>query len=687
MPADLLSAAVIQSISRNLSVADLIRTAETLKQSGQEGSVQTLYQSWVQHNADHPLLCAVLFNYAVTLTDANQLQAAREALERAIKLNPDFLPAYINLGRIYERMGQVGMAVVQWSAALARTSSINGTALMHKATALNQSARALESANQDEAAEDFLHQSLELDSTQREVIQHLIALRQRQCEQPVVQANERISKKSLLEGMSPLSAAAYTDDPLYQLGISWNYNRLDVGQPGSFSLAWPKAEAGSGKLRIGYLSSDLREHAVGYLMTDVLGLHDRSKVEVFAYYCGPAAKDALHEHFKQSSDHFIDITQMSDEDAARKMQEDGIQILVDLNGYTREARVKLVARRPAPVIVNWLGFPGTMGSPYHNYIVADDWIIPEGHEKYYTEKVLRLPCYQPLARERKVAERKPTRAEAGLPEDAVVYCCFNGAHKITRFTFERWMMILRQVPGSVLWLLGSTKAADERLRAYAAAQGIEPERIIFADKLANPYHLARYPLADLFLDTTPYGAHTTASDALWMGVPVLTMSGRSFASRVCGSLVRSAGIPELITQTAEEFVSLAVALGRDSGLLRSFRERLQKEHDSCTLFDMPLLVHRLEDLYAEMWQQFEAGELPRPDLRNLDVYLEIGAELDHEEQEMQLLPDYEGWWRGKLQERDSFRPLPADNRMWQPSAGEPAQAESRPLLELVRAAR
>jgi predicted O-linked N-acetylglucosamine transferase (SPINDLY family) len=262
-----------------------------------------------------------------------------------------------------------------------------------------------------------------------------------------------------------------------------------------------------------------------------------------------------------------------------------------------------------------------------------------------------------------VAERQPTRREAGLPESAMVYCCFNGAHKISQFTFDRWLMILARVPGSVLWLLGSTEAASARLRQHAAQRGVAPERVIFADKLANPHHLARYTLADLFLDTTPYGAHTTASDALWMGVPVLTLSGRSFASRVCGSLVRAAGTPELAVTSADEFVDRAVALGQDPLRCKSLREKLRAERDSCTLFNLPSLVRHLEDLYAEMWGRFEQGDLHRPDLANLDVYLEVGCQVKHEEIEVQTIEDYEGWWREKLALRHAFRPIPPDHRL------------------------
>ena len=663
MTNDILSAAVIQSMARNFSVPDLIRTVETLKQSGQANSVETLYASWIQHNQDNPLLYAVFFNYSVTLSDSGKLDMARECLDQAIALNADFMPAYINLGRIYERQGNVGAAVVQWSAALARMSAINGPAITYKTTALNQSARALEAANQDESAENMLRQSLEIDSHQREVAQHLTALRQRQCEWPVVLPSDRVDRKTLMEGLSPLSAAAYTDDPLLQLALADHYNKADVGTPAGAMDSWPKAEIDSGKLRIGYLCSDLREHALGFLLTEVFGLHDRSKVEIFAYYCGPESHDPLHERFKGTFDHWVSINQMDDAAAAHRIAEDGVQILVDLNGYTREARLKVMALRPAPVIVNWLGYPGTMGSPYHHYIVADDWIIPESHEMYFSEKVLRLPCYQPSNRQRTVAPKTPTRTEVGLPENAMVYCCFNGAHKINRFTFDRWLMILARVPGSVLWLLGGTDQANQRLKDYAAQRGITPERVIFADKLANPYHLARYVLADLFLDTTPYGAHTTASDALWMGVPVLTLSGRSFASRVCGSLIRSAGLPELVCTSAEEYVDKAVTLGNDRSQLKPLSDKLRGGKDTCTLFDMPLLVRSLEKLYDRMWQDYRKGERPRPDLSNLDTYLEVGIQDNYDDLEVQTIQDYHGWWREKLACRHKFRPIHSDCRL------------------------
>ncbi|KHK00632.1 O-linked N-acetylglucosamine transferase, SPINDLY family protein [Desulfovibrio sp. TomC] len=664
MSNDVLSPALIQSMVGSLSVPDLIRTTETFKQSGQAASVEAAYAAWIGHNPDDPLLYAVLFNYSVVLSDVGKLAEAQQRLEQAIALNADFMPAYINLGRIYERQGKVGLAIIQWSAALARMAAVNGPAVTHKTTALNQSARALEGVNQDDAAENMLRESLELDGRQREVIQHLVALRQRQCKWPVTLASERVERSLLVDGMSPLSAAAYTDDPLWQLALADHYNKLDVGIPAGAMTAWPKAvRNGAAPLRIGYLSSDLREHAVGYLMHEVFGLHDRSRVEVFAYYCGIDAADPLHRHFQATADHFVPISQLDDAAAAKRIADDGIHILVDLNGYTRDARLKLVALRPAPIIVNWLGYPGTMASPYHHYLIADDWIIPASHEAYYSEKILRLPCYQPSNRNRTVAPDRPGRAEAGLPEDAMVYCCFNGAHKIHHATFERWLAILARVPGSVLWLLGSGDDVNARLRAQAQSRGIDPERLVFAPKAANPAHLARYALADLFLDTTPYGAHTTASDALWTGVPVLTVSGRSFASRVCGSLVHAAGLPELVCDTVDAYVERAVALGNDPAALVPLRQRLAAAHDSAALFDMPGLVAGLEGLYETMWQAFAAKALPRPDLANLDVYLEVGSQFDHEGSEVQRIEDYQGWWAERLARRNQLRPISRDRRL------------------------
>ncbi|CAM3120356.1 O-linked N-acetylglucosamine transferase, SPINDLY family protein [Asticcacaulis taihuensis] len=651
-----------------MSVMELIQSAEALKAGGHAAAAVALYETFVAQNPDHPLLYALLFNLGVILTDHRDLNRAREVMERALEVNPDFHSVYINLGRIYEGLGDNAKAVLTWNGLAGRLGQITGSALKHKTMALNQAARVLEGAHQDEPAETALRISLEIDPHQREAMQHFIALRQRQCAWPIVIPFENMTREHLLTGISPLSIDAYTDDPIFQLALSYHYNLKDVGVPVGDIITnhWSAKNNQKDKpIRIGYLSSDLREHAIGHLMYEVLGLHDRSKVEVFAYYCGIPSNDPIHNHYKETSDHFIDITSMDDVTAARRIADDGIQILIDVNGYTRDGRTKLLALRPAPVIVNWLGFPGSLGSPYHHYIIADDWIIPEGDEIYYSEAVTRLPCYQPNNRLRIVAQEVPTRAEVGLPEDAFVFCCFNGTHKITRFTFDRWLEILSRVPNSVLWLLSGAEASHGRLKAYAESKGIDPARIVFADKKANPHHLARYQLADLFLDTTPYGAHTTCSDALWMGVPVLTLSGRTFASRVCGSLVRAAGLPdELICTTAQDYIDRAVAIGRGKGDIKAWREHLLANRLTSTLFDTSKLVTHLEGLYADMWQACLDDRLPQPDLANLDTYFEMGLLHDHEAVEVQTIADYKGFWREKLAKRHAYRPVPFDNRLW-----------------------
>lgn len=663
----IVAAAVARAKDRDLSVLDLIRVVEECRPSADPTEVLGLFATWVAHNQDNPLLYAVLFNHSVALTEAGDLEAARATLEQLLTINPEFMPAHINLGRIHERLGAVGAGIAQWQAMVDKLAAVTGAAITHKTTALAQCARVLEDLNQDEPAEEMLRQSLDLDRDQREPLQHFLALRQRQCKWPVVAPWDRVGREALMTGMSPLSLAAYADDPMLHFAAAWHHNKTDVGLPaeGAVSSHWAAREGLAGApLRIGYLSSDLRGHAVGHLMAEVFELHDRGAVDVHAYYCGPATEEPMRQRIAAAVDHWVPIGHLDDAAAARRIADDGIQILIDVNGYTRDGRLKLVALRPAPAIVNWLGYPGTMGSPYHHYLIADDWIIPPDHEIYYSETVLRLPCYQPNDRKRVVAPDRPSRRDAGLPEDATVFCCFNGLHKVNRFTFDRWLTILERVPGSVLWLLGSTEATHARLRAHAGGRGIDPGRLIFAEKLANPEHLARYPLADLFLDTAPYGAHTTASDALWMGVPMLTLSGRSFASRVCGSLVRAAGLPELACSSAEEYVDRAVALGRDRAATQRYRAQLAVRRDSCALFDTPLLVGRLEALYRRIWADVMAERLPRPDLTNLDVYLEVGIGHDHDAAEVMAIADYRAWWRERLARRHRFRPIAQDHRLW-----------------------
>jgi len=667
MLVDVYSDALKQARERTLEPLKLLSIVGQLNANGQAQLVAALYQTWLDHNADSPLAHAIYFNYGVVLTGLGDNQKSIDAFRASVGIKEDFFPSHVNLGSALDRVGRAGDAVQQWQQIVNRLPVLTGENLSYKTSAYKQIGRVLERHNFDEHAEDALRNGLDLDPSQWDVAQHWLSLRQRQCKWPVVKPWGRVERTQLLNGFSALSLAAYTDDPLLLLGNAYKYTRTNIGKPAKDYMDQVRArrqQPRGGRLKIGYLSSDLREHAIGFLTAEIYGLHDRSKVETFVYYCGIKANDKTFHRIKESSEHWLDVNDIPDEPLAEQIFNDGIEILIDVNGYTNGARTKMLAMRPAPIIVNWLGFPGTMASPYHHYIIADDFVIPQGSEIYYSEKVVRVPCYQANDRHRAVAPTLATRQEAGLPEDAMVYCCFNGLHKITQFTWQRWMTILHQTPNSVLWLLDGVESTTNRLRQLFAEAGLAPERLIFAKKKNNAEHLARYPLADLFLDSSPYGAHTTSSDALWMGVPVVTYPGRSFASRVCGSLLTAAGLSELICNSPDEFVSLAISLGKDREKLLSYRRRLTENRDTCVLFDTPRLVKSLEDLYAEMWRDYESGNLPIPDLHNLDIYNEIGCEMDQDDVELQTVSDYHQRYELKLAEKDDFWGVPLDARLW-----------------------
>jgi predicted O-linked N-acetylglucosamine transferase (SPINDLY family) len=669
--------AIQKVTSGELTLTDLIAGAQALTRAGQIDQARQLYQVWLSFNRDHALAFIAHFNCSTLLTQAGDDAGAEVELRAALARNPDFTPAHVNLGSALERRGAAKEAVEQWRAGLERLGAITGDAIEYKITLLKQISRIFTDNSQHESAEVALLQCLDLNPEQRDVAEQYGSVRLAQCKWPILSGGSRASPKSLLARFHPLSMCAYADDPLLHLGAAHRYVAA-VAAPDTVTTHSDRRDAPieiGRRLRVGYVSSDLRAHAVGYLMAQVFEEHDSSAVEVFVYYCGIPASDAIAERVKAAAEHWTDIRDIDDDEAAARIAADGIDILVDVNGHTRDARLGVFARRPAPIQVNWLGYPGTMGSAFHHYIIADDWVIPEAMELYYSERVLRLPCYQPNDTKRIVAEKRPTRTEAGLPEDAFVYCCFNAAHKITRYSAERWLEILRQAPGSVLWLLDYGAETNKRLQAFAEAKGVSGERFVFAPKLANPHHLARYPLADLFLDTAPYGAHTTASDALWMGVPVITLTGRSFASRVCGSLSRAAGLPELACDTAQHFVTRAAALaGPERATLDIYRRRLIDGRDRCTLFDVAGLVRSLEDLYRQMRADYLGNSLPRPRLANLEAYFEIGLAYDHDAREIGGLGAYHEHYQAALAARDKQTPMEPDGRLW--SGAPPVSVQS-----------
>ena len=653
--------------NQHLSLSELLQLVESLSETGQARLASELYRTWIAFNDTHPLLHVVYFNYSVILRQLGDVAGAIHALRACLKIDPRFGQAHINLGRALEDCGSTGQAVQQWYSYLDATNEITAERAGHRLMMLQHVGRVLENAGHFEKAETALWQAIELRPDKTESAQHWTSLRQRQCKWPTLVGSDHVSTRQLLDAMSPLTLACHVDDPLFQLAKAYRYNKQLVGQPDlkNFPRKQPRMKTGTEqRLRVGYVSSDLRDHAVGFALSEVLELHDKRSVEVFAYYCGePRTNDATQERIKIAVDSWRDITGLSDIDAAAQIGADEIDILIDVNGYTKHARTGIFAFRPAPVIVNFCGYPGSMGSPYHQYIIADDQIIPPENEIYFTEKVLRIACDQPVDRKRLIGSR-PSRPEAGLPENNFIFACFNGMQKITAACFARWMTILSAVPDSVLWLLGGDDDVNQRLRQIAAQHGVAAERLIFAPKAANPDHLARIGLADLFLDTFPYGAHSTASDALTMGLPVLTFPGRGFAARFCASIVSAAGVGELICHGPDDYVAKAIDLARQSGRLRAIREALQRQRDTSALRDMPGTARRLEQLFWQMQGESERGETPTPDLRNLDLYYEIGAEIVLENVEFQDDRTYRHRYIEKLIQRHDYTPVSPDGRLW-----------------------
>ncbi len=368
------------------------------------------------------------------------------------------------------------------------------------------------------------------------------------------------------------------------------------------------------KIRIGYFSADFRSHPVAFLMAEVFELHDRSKFELFGFSFGQDSQDDMRLRLSAAFDSFIDVREKSDRQVAELARELAIDIAIDLGGFTEDCRTGIFALRAAPIQASYIGYLGTMGAPYIDYLLADRIIVPEEHRQHYREQIVYLPSYQANDTKRRIAQRIFTRAELGLPESGFVFCCFNNNYKITPGVFAVWMRILQQVAGSVLFLYADNDLAAANLRKEAERRGVDGARLVFGKRLPAEDYLARYAVADLFLDTFTYNAGTTASDALWTGLPVLTCIGESFASRVAASLLDAIGLPELITTTEGDYESLAIALASDAGRLAQLKEKLQRNRLSTALFNTPLFVEHLEAAYTIMVERHEAG-LPTAPIR------------------------------------------------------------------------
>ena len=406
----------------------------------------------------------------------------------------------------------------------------------------------------------------------------------------------------------PFLLLACCDDPELLLRAARHHAASQVPERSS---DWPSVQVGrEGKIRIGYVAGEFRNHAVAWLLTGMFEQHDHSRFEVFAFDTAGGDNSPLRRRIEAAL-HIVPIRGLSLDAAMQAVRSRQIDILVNLNGYSGVARHDLFAARAAPIQVNYLGYPGTTGMPYIDYLIADPVLIPPAASKHYSEQVIVLPdSYQPNDKQRLIGMAPASRAELGLPEDAFVFCCMNHLFKIMPKVFDIWMRVLLRVPGSVLMLYSDNAQAQENLRHEAAARGVEPERLFFGGPIAPEHHLARLRLCDLFLDSAPYNAHTSGSDALWVGLPVLSCAGRTFPSRVGASLLNAVGLPELAVDSFEAYEALAVRLATEPGLLKGVRQRLKAHLPTAPLFDAPRYTRHLEAAYSRMVERARAGLAP-----------------------------------------------------------------------------
>jgi predicted O-linked N-acetylglucosamine transferase (SPINDLY family) len=589
-------AAVLHGWQGALPFADLLERTARLEAEGYPQLSAVLYQTWLSRNPS-PLAHAGYFNLGATLGNLGDPVAAEASYRRAIAIAPGFTHPRLNLGLILERDGRVDEAIAEWRW-IDQHGPRDDANRAVVVSALNNLGRVLEVRRQFEDATDCLARSLALAPEQPDVLHHWVFLRAKQCRWPVYEPVPGVSREAMVRATSALAMLALQDDPAEQLAAARRYvdKKLAKGLP---ALA-PPGGYGHAKIRIGYLSSDFCLHPVSLLMAQLFELHDRERFEVHGYCWSPEDGSPLRARVKAAMDHFVRIDGMSDAQAAQRIRADEIDILVDLQGQTAGARADILGHRPAPIQITYLGLPATTGFPEVDYVIADEFLIPPEEARHYSEKPLYMPQVYQVSDRTRVVGPAPARAACGLPEQGVVFCSFNNSFKYTPEVFAVWMRLLERVPDSVLWLLGDNPWAEQNLRGHAAAAGIAPERLVFAGRVSPEDYLARFQVADLFLDTYPFNAGTTANDCLWAGCPLVTLTGRSFASRMAGALLTAADLPELITHTLADYEEAAVALAGDPARRARLRAHLAEVRETGRLFDTPRFARDLEDRLAAL---------------------------------------------------------------------------------------
>jgi len=570
-------------------------------QRGQFGQAEQLIGDAIAIN---PLSPDAFYNRGCALQGLQRHDEALRCFDQAVALKPDYDEAWTNRGVALLALRRHADALASFDRALVLKPR-DCEALSNHGTTLFELKRYEESGADYEAL-------LSLDRDFAYARGNAVLCRAYCCDWRSLSEDRARLHADVQNGRPALSSHASTlisDSPQDQLLSARNW--VQARCPPAAAPLWRGERYRHDKIRLAYLSADFHSHATAFLAAGLFECHDRKRFETVAVSFGPDDKSAMRARLSRAFDRFLDVREKNDSEVAGLLKDMEIDIAVDLKGFTQDARPSILAFRPAPLQLNYLGHPGTMGAPYIDYIVADRMIIPAGHETFYSEKIVYLPdSYQANDAKRRIAARTPSRRESGLPETGFVFCSFNSAHKIAQEMFDVWTRLLKSVEGSVLWLLDDNPWAVRNLRHEAEARGVAPSRLIFAPRKSLEEHLARQSLADLFLDTLPCNAHTTASDALWAGLPVLTCIGTTFAGRVGASLLSAIGLPELITDSLAAYEALALSLAHDPAALAAVKAKLLKNRDSAPLFDTGRFTRNLEAAYISMLERQQRGEAP-----------------------------------------------------------------------------
>jgi predicted O-linked N-acetylglucosamine transferase (SPINDLY family) len=564
-----------------------------------EASLRRETQAWPESANAHNTLGTVL-------AAQERREEALAAFEVALRLDPAHAEANVNAGIALHALGRHEEALALLERAIAAQP---GFARAHHNLGLVLHAL----QRYEEAAASFAR-ACALDphvpyALSSQVWAELFACDWRQLDADIAALRRAAREQSV--PVTPFVLLAASDSPSEQLhGTRLYLLERDAGPREPL----PRPARGPEKrLRIAYVSNDFHQHATALLMTRLFELHDRRNFEVIGFSYGANDGSPMRARLERAFDRFIDVERTNDEAAARRLAELGVDIAIDLKGHTEGSRLAMLAWRPAPVQVTYLGYPATVGAPYIDYVLADRMVIPPEHQPFYTEKVVYLPdTYQVNDATIAIDEPTPTRAEVGLPEGAFVFCGFNNAYKLRPEMFDIWMRLLRAVPGSVLWLLANNAAMERNLREGARARGVDPARLVFAPKKPLGEHLARHRCADLMLDTLPVNAHTTASDALRASLPLVTCVGNAFAGRVAASVLLAVGLPELVTRNLADYEALALKLAHEPQTLAALRAKLERNRSTHPLFDTARLCRHVEAAYRMMWERHLRGEPPAP---------------------------------------------------------------------------